>query len=83
MLVLNDEATALIDIVSKGGVIGLLTIAVLAFYREWIVTGPSHRREIAKCEQERDEWKQLAFSGTEFAERHLEVIDRVSRKALK
>lgn len=77
---LADDTTTLIDIVSKGGVIGLLTLIVIGFYKEWIVTGPSHRRDIAKCEREADEWKQLALAGTELAERHLDVVARIAAK---
>ena len=61
---------------SKIGATVLLLLAVVAFFREWVVPGTVHAREIAKLEKERDEFKDMALRGLELTRRTIDVAQR-------
>jgi hypothetical protein len=61
---------------SKLGIGGLLTVAILALWREWVVPGTMYLRacaerdaQITKLTVERDEFKKMLMASIEIAER--------------
>ena len=54
----------LIDIISSGGVVGLLAVVVVGALKEWWVPGRVHRRAVA----EKDFWRSHALRSTSLAE---------------
>jgi hypothetical protein len=68
----------------KFGIIGLLALAVIAFFRGWIVTAAAHERLRTDCFDrekrlmaERDEFKDMALRGLELTERTIAVAQKV------
>lgn len=70
------------DRLDKIGVVALALILVLAFAREWIVPGPTHRREIARRDKEADLWR-TAFFGEQESRRELEITGRIVSTAFQ
>lgn len=70
---MNDVVT-LIDIVSQGGLVALLTIALFGAVREWWVPGPIHRRLLSESHAREQEWKRMALEGTNLADRAVELV---------
>lgn len=54
-----------IELFSQAGALAVLTVGVVGFMREWWVPGAAHRR----LRQEKEQWKQLALTGVNTAER--------------
>lgn len=57
----------LIDYLSQGGVIVLLSVIVVGAVREWWVPGVTHRRLLAESHAREQELKQLLYAGTKLA----------------
>lgn len=70
------------DRLDKIGVVALALILVIAFAREWIVPGPTHRREVARCDREAEVWRTMAFREQE-SRRELEQTGRIVRTAFQ
>lgn len=66
----------------KIGTVALCLLLVLGFAREWIVSGPAHRRELAKSDKEADLWRR-AFFGEQESRRELETTGRIVRTAFQ
>lgn len=62
----------LIDWLSRGGSIGILTAAVVAFLRGWIVPGSVANQ----LRDERDRALELVYKQAEVAQRALEAAER-------
>ena len=56
-------------------VVGLLLLVIVAFWREWIVTGAAHRRVVV----ERDEWRDLVLQGLSLGEAAVSNLERKRR----
>lgn len=69
-----EQLTAFVQSI---GVVGLLVIALLAFYRRWVVLGADHDKEVAELKADRDEWKDLALRGLTTADRATTVAAAV------
>jgi hypothetical protein len=70
------------DRLDKIGVVALALILVIAFAREWIVPGPTHRRELIRAEKEAELWR-TAFFGEQESRRELEQTGRIIRTAFQ
>lgn len=57
---------------TKLGMIGLLSLAVLAFMRGWVVTGPQYEA----MRKERDEFKEMVVRAADTADRALKVAQK-------
>lgn len=69
--------------VERGGIIGLLALAVLSFMREWLVTGATYRRSLSDCERvvqqaiaDRDRALDALDKYSQIAQRALEAAER-------
>lgn len=60
---------SLLDLLSKGGAIGVLAFVVVGFYRGWIVPGYLYRSQ----KRERDQFLELLLQGTRDAEKAVRV----------
>ncbi len=65
--------------ISEAGVIGLLVLVGVGLVKKWWVVGWAYDDVRA----ERDEWKELALSGTRTTERAVEVVAKRTRAAKK
>lgn len=63
-----------VDVITQGGVIGLLVLIVVGGWRRWYVWAWAYHELL----QDRDEWKSLAMRGTGLAET---ATDAVAKKA--
>lgn len=54
----------LLDVLTQGGVVGLLILILVGGHRRWWVWGWQHKDTV----RDRDEWKALALRGTGLAE---------------
>lgn len=61
----------LLDWISRAGAIGILSFVVIAFLRNWIVTG-AHYKEVCI---ERDRALELVYKQAEIAQRALEATE--------
>jgi hypothetical protein len=61
-------------LISQGGTTGMLFLGIVGFLREWWVTGRAHRR----LQQECDDWKGMALSGTSLAGRAVRLADKTA-----
>lgn len=66
--------------------IGLFLLALLSWWREWWVTGKSHRRAIAEAErdlddmrEDRDFWREKTLDLLGLAEEAAEIAEEVVR----
>lgn len=55
-------------------VAALLMVAVVAFWREWVVSGVAYSRVL----KERDEFKEMALRGVELSHRALNVASKAA-----
>lgn len=85
-LIYQTDTDLLRYVADNAGTFFLLIVAVFGAYREWWVPGPTHRKQIAeergrtdKCEESAREWKNMALSGMEQAERGLGVAEKLTR----
>jgi hypothetical protein len=62
----------LLDILSQGGILGLLVLIIYGGYKRYWVWGWSYSDKV----READEWKRLALSGTALAEKAIGVAKR-------
>lgn len=67
------DVQQLLQIVNTGGVVALLMLIVVGIQRGWYV--PS--RYYDDIVKDRNEWKELALTGTRAAERAVTVVERV------
>ena len=70
------DAAAWSDIVNGVSVVVLLTLVVVAFVREWVVTGALHRRLLTEAGERERQWRELALGGTRLAERAVDAARR-------
>jgi hypothetical protein len=75
----TDSPTNWLQFVRDGGVIGLLIVIVIGNLRQWWVPNWVYQDAV----RDRDEWKQLALSGTAIAEKSANALEHVSRKAAR
>lgn len=61
-----------LDWLTRGGAMGIMALAVVAFLREWVVPGSVHQR----CEKDRDEWKDLAWRSLSTTDKAVTLADR-------
>jgi hypothetical protein len=59
--------------IERLGVVGLLVYIVIGAQKDWWVSGPRHRRVIARLEAERDRAMALNEANAEATQRALEV----------
>lgn len=52
---------ALLEALSRIGVVGLLILALVGGFREWYIYGPQHRRQVAEIRADRDYWRTTAL----------------------
>lgn len=64
----------ILKIILQGGVAPLLLIIVWTGAKGYWVFG----REMRQCQQDRDEWKELALNGTSLARRSIELAHKGS-----
>ena len=73
------ELQQIAQLVNTGGVVAvlLLNLFVLAIgaYKEWWVSGPSHRREVSSLMEERSAWRTIALSYGNTAERSVVIAE--------
>ena len=70
------------DQLDKIGTVGLALLLVLGFAREWIVPGPTYRRQLAAKDEEIKLWRQMAF-GEQESRRELEITGRIVRTSFQ
>lgn len=66
----------MLDYIQRGGVLGLLTLAIVGSVRKW--WAPAWY--VKAIEDERDEWKAVALNGTRLAERSTSVFEAAVRR---
>lgn len=64
-------ADPLVNLLSTGGAVTLLAVAVVAYTREWVVPGTRHRRELDRERARADRYE------TELRADHQVFVDRV------
>lgn len=72
------------DIISGGGLVGLLVIILVAGMRGYWVWGWAYKEGIAREKQlreERDEWRDLAIHGVTLADRGVSLVGTISNTA--
>jgi hypothetical protein len=62
----------LLSVISDGGVLGLLIMILFGLVKRWWVVGWVYE----DCAKERDEWKDLALSGTRAAEQAVTLAQK-------
>lgn len=74
----------ILDWLSRAGAMGVLSLAVIAFLRGWIITQKEHERAIAKCDSdaerliaERDRALNLVYQQAELAKAAIGSLERV------
>jgi hypothetical protein len=91
---MNDALQNIGPWVNALGVPGVLTVALYALHKGWVVTGREYRRACEECEKirredferheqlraERDEWKAAALRHLNVAERAVDTADRTSQR---
>lgn len=70
---MGDPGT-ITNIVQSGGVVGLLVLFMVGLVKRWWVVGWAYD----DCRRERDEWKELALTGTRAAERAVDLAREVA-----
>lgn len=71
-----DDFTHLLD---QGGTLALLAIALVAFWRGWIVPGRDFDRMVVERDraiQDRDRWQEAAFRSLQLGERVTSHIEK-------
>lgn len=68
-----EQAVAWSDIIDKAGVVVFLVVVVVAFVREWVVTGSLHRRLLSESSERERQWRELALRGSGIAAGALDV----------
>ena len=63
------DIKAVLDVVETAGLIGVLVLILVGGAREWWVYGRFYRAAL----EDRDEWKRMALTGTELADRAVQV----------
>jgi len=79
MLAAEDPTGGTLQFVRDGGIIGILVVIVIGAIRGWWYT----RGYVDELRRDRDEWKQIALSGTRIAERVAEGSGTVLEQALR
>jgi hypothetical protein len=75
-VVTTTPDSALLDWLTRGGVVGILALGLLAFLRGWIVPGSAFR----EIKEERDKALETVYLQAEIARRAMEAAERkVSR----
>ena len=64
-LLIASELQPIFDYADRLGVVAMLIVIILGGFRGWWVWG----RDYKKMEQEKNDWRNLALSGTELADR--------------
>ncbi len=62
----------ILSVISDGGVLGLLILILYGLQKRWWVVGWAYD----EVRTERDEWKELALSGTRAAERAVDLAQQ-------
>ncbi len=65
--------------ITSGGIVGILAFVLIGGYKGWWVFGWQYRDvqdRIKKAEQERDDWRDIALTGTSMAERTVDLFKR-------
>ena len=68
--------TDVLTVIRDGGAIGALGFITFAFIKGWIVPGHTYQDII----QDRDDWKEMALSGANAAERALDMAESQRRR---
>lgn len=69
----------LVELVTRGGVIGVLVLVILGIWRRWLLPGwvrsdwQEERRELIA---DRDRWREAALRGTDLAENAHDTHER-------
>lgn len=66
------ETEALIELITRGGVIGVLAFFLIAFLRGWIVSKGIYE----EAKEDRDHYRRLAERGTNLAEEASDLSER-------
>lgn len=72
-----DPTGGIIDWIRTTGLVGGLTLAVIAFVKGWIVPGPTYRQALT----ERDRALELVYRNADIAQRALAAAERASGEA--
>ena len=71
-------------LVNNASAIGVLSLAVVAFFRGWVVPGSTvkaseerHKQETEQLRTERDRALELVYAQAQIAARSLEVVEKV------
>lgn len=73
-----QELQQIIGVVQAGGVLLLLVGAIVGIFRDWWVTGPEHRRQIAEKETEIKFWKDIALRNLKITETAATAVEAVA-----
>jgi hypothetical protein len=71
------DIVTILDIVTQGGLVGLLLLIIFGIVREWWVPGPLHRRLLAESHAREQEWKKMALEGTAIADKAVGLVSNV------
>ena len=66
----------IVDLVSKGGLLGACVIVIITGFKGYWVFGWVHKQvrdDLAKMQDERDQWRDLALTGSELAVRATKI----------
>lgn len=69
--------------VSQGGILGVLVFILVGGYKKWWVWGWIYQdaeERAAKAEKERDDWRDIALTGTSVAEKTVDLFKRSREK---
>ena len=65
--------------ISQGGILGVLVFILLGGYKKWWVWGwiyEDAEERATKAEKERDDWRDIALTGTSVAEKTVDLFKR-------
>lgn len=68
----------LLALLTQGGAVAVLALAALAYTKEWIVSGRTHRRELHDKDTQIQQWRELGLHGIEAARTSAGAIEKVT-----
>lgn len=74
-----------LELLMKGGMIGLLSLAVIGFIKGWVITSAHHlavvselNRQLTEALREKEEFKHMALRSVELGDRALKAAESIA-----
>jgi hypothetical protein len=75
----EDPSGGWLDYLERGGLLGMATVAIFAFFTERVVPGTVYRRRIQEEREEKAAWRAIAEGAVARIERAVETAAAASR----